>query len=138
MHIFLISPVRNGTKEEHDLAALYVASMKMEGHTVYWPLRDTDQSDPVGKDICEDNIAAIRAADEVHIWWSPSTRGGLFDLGAAMALGKKIELANHVDATLGKSFENVLIAISGLPAKCGRCGMFYPPEGETICRICAG
>jgi hypothetical protein len=137
MRIFLISPVRYGTEAENNLCAAYVASMEMEGHTVHWPLRDTEQSDPVGKDICEQNIEAIRAADEVHVWWCRSTGGGVFDLGAAMALGKKIRLVNDVEPTPEKSFTNVLITVSGLPAKCERCGMFYPPKGETICRICA-
>lgn len=113
MKIFLISPVTNIRSIEEDVTqvAKYVKMLEDNGHNVHWPLRDTDQNDPIGYRICCDNLRAIENADEVHVWWNPETRGGLFDLGAAVALGKTIRLANSVQETTGKSFENVIIEL---------------------------
>lgn len=115
MRVFLICPVRNVTPEETDQITAYVADLEADGVEVYWPARDTDQTDTVGLDICRDNIRAIERAHAVHVWYSASSTGGLFDLGAAMALHKPIRLVNRIDTesqrTEGKSFVNVLLKI---------------------------
>jgi nucleoside 2-deoxyribosyltransferase len=64
----------------------------------------------IGLRICQDNRAAIEAADEIHIYWNPDSKGSLFDLGIAFALRKQIVLINTVKPTATKSFENVLLA----------------------------
>jgi hypothetical protein len=108
--IFLICPVREVTDTEKEAIAQYVAFLKKAGHSVYWPLTDTNQDDPVGLHICQDNRSAIIAADEIHIWWNGKSQGSIFDFGMAFGLNKKIVLVNRdqVPATPHKSFNNVL------------------------------
>ncbi len=118
--VFLICPVRGITDEEKGKIGQYVARLERKGYEVYWPLRDTDQNDPVGLRICEDNLWAIAKAHEVHVWWSGKSQGSFFDLGMVFALntilgaGKKVVLANpeSVKETPEKSFQNFLLAIS--------------------------
>jgi hypothetical protein len=115
MRIFLICPVRNITDEEKAAIGKYVFDLEQSGHIVHWPLRDTNQDDLIGLRICGDNRQAIADADEVDVWWNDTSKGSYFDFGMAFALGKKIVIANP-DAlfpTEGKSFGNMLIAISG-------------------------
>lgn len=83
MKTFLISPVRNINDEEHKKIKSYVEKLESEGHKVYWPIRDTNQNDNNGIKICRDNLTAIQFADEIHIWFNPTSSGSLFDLGAA-------------------------------------------------------
>lgn len=117
MTIFLISPVRNVTKEEREKIEKYVAELERQGHAVHWPERDTNQNDKIGLRICRDNQWAIMNAREVHIWWQWTEKrkstGSLFDFGIAFALNKKILLANpdEVQPTPEKSFNNVLLAL---------------------------
>lgn len=115
MRIFLICPVRNVSAEEIVAIKKYVFDLEQAGHIVHWPFRDTDQNDPIGLRICQDNRQAIVDADEIDVWWNDTSKGSYFDLGIAFALGKKIVLANPdgIQPTEGKSFGNMLIAISG-------------------------
>ena len=109
MRIFLISPVRKITEEEHRKIMDYVSKMEGEGHEVYFPHRDTDQNDFVGNRICRDNLEAIKASDEVHVWWTETSTGTLFDMGMSFALGKIIKAVNEVPPTDGRSsFNNFL------------------------------
>lgn len=111
--VFMICPVRSSTDEDLVLGKAYVDELESRGVEVHWPPRDTEQLDETGGlRICRDNIAAIRSADEVHIWWDPASTGSKFDLGAAMALGKPIVLINDVKLPdLPKSFEHVVVAL---------------------------
>lgn len=111
MKIFLISPVRRNNPQVEQEVRQYVEAQEAVGNEVYWPLRDTDQDDPVGYNICRLNVNAIEAADEVHVWFDPGSQGSLFDLGAAFALGKIIRLVNRVFKTEGKSFSNLLLLL---------------------------
>jgi len=110
MRIFVICPVREITDKEHRDIEHYVAQLEASGATVHWPERDTNQNDACGLAICEQNRKAIVDAEEIHIWWKPSSKGSLFDCGIAFGLGKRIRLANphQVQQTPEKSFENVL------------------------------
>lgn len=114
MKIFLICPVRGIFDEEKIIIERYVLDLEKAGHGVHWPLIDTDQKDPIGLRICQDNLRAIIEADEVHVWWNEKSQGSLFDLGMAFALGKKIVLVNSdsVQKTQEKSFGNVLLRIT--------------------------
>lgn len=131
--IFLISPVRGLSPE--DVIAIkngqpaaikneeirkiysYVEKLEKEGHSVHWPIRNTNQDDSIGLRICSDNFQAADDADEIHIWWHPDSSGSKFDFGIAFALwklfGKPIILANidGVKPTPTKSFENVLLEL---------------------------
>jgi hypothetical protein len=115
--IFLICSVRDATREEILRIEEYIKNLEKQGHKVYWPYRDTDQNDPIGKRICTDNATTIIWADEIHIWWTEKSQGSLFDFGMSFMcyiLGsKKIVLANpgEVKPTEKKSFNNVLLAL---------------------------
>lgn len=104
MRSFLICPVR-GVSADH--TAEIVASLEAGGFSVHWPHRDTDQSDPIGLQICSDNREAIQSADIVHVVWDGKSQGCLFDLGMAFALGKRIEVVQMPEPTEGKSFQNM-------------------------------
>lgn len=86
MKIFLISPVKLATPENTKLVKQYVEEQEKLGHQVYWPIRNTDQNDSVGIEICDANLRAILEADEIHIWYLKESRGIHFDMGAAYML----------------------------------------------------
>lgn len=117
-NIFLICPVRKATGDTAKKIEKYITKLEESDCKVYWPARDTDQSDPIGLRICKDNCKEIFKADEVHVWWDENSRGSLFDLGISfmchhLADGVKIILANpdEVKPTQEKSFNNVLLAL---------------------------
>lgn len=96
----------------------YVKNLEAQGHEVYWPIRDTNQNDPIGLRICMDNGLAIINADEVRVWWIGSS-GSTFDFGMTFMFNllvspnKEVVIANPDDVkpTEGKSFNNVLWAL---------------------------
>jgi len=102
---FLISPVR-GVDQFINKDA--VSELEADRYQVYYPARDTNQDDPTGLRICQDNRAAIYAADVVHCIWDGKSQGCLFDLGIAFALGKIIIPICLPPPTEGKSFQNML------------------------------
>ena len=112
--VFLICPVRNLEETEKEKIGSYVSKLEQNGSKVHWPPRDTNQEDSIGLRICQDNREAIREADEVHVWWNPSSQGSLFDLGISFGMEKKFVLANPeaVQSTPHKSFNNVLLALN--------------------------
>ena len=66
--IFLICPVRDVTKKEKEDLMEYISDLESEGHKVHYPPRNTNQNDLIGLNICKENRAAIKKADEVHIF----------------------------------------------------------------------
>lgn len=108
--IFLICPVRNATEKQREIIADYIAYREKTGYVVHYPARDTDQDDPIGYRICQDNRKAIEAADEVHVFWDDKSTGTLFDLGMAFSLKKRLVIVNNDDLvfTNGKSFANMI------------------------------
>ena len=115
---FLISPVRNIAPETLEALRSYVNKLESEGVEVYWPYRDTDQTDPHGWTICSHNRSAILDANEIHIWYDKTSSGSIFDAGMVFALlgigwVKKVVIANPdaVKPTPHKSFENVLLKL---------------------------
>ncbi len=114
--VFVICPVRSVTKEVRDKIAAYVASLEAQGYIVHWPQRDTDQNDPVGDQICNQNFKGIVVADEIHVWYDESSTGSYFDFGGVFMMvevlsqEKKVVLINDDEAvaTPHKSFINVL------------------------------
>ena len=105
MRSFLICPVRNKPPE---LYAAIVSELESRGFSVHWPPRDTDQHDPSGFRICQDNARAIRDASVVHVVWDGHSQGCLFDLGVAFAYGKRVEPIELPPVTDGKSFQNMI------------------------------
>jgi nucleoside 2-deoxyribosyltransferase len=107
MKTFLIAPVRGYSPESH---ADTVRALEHKGWKVHWPARDTPQDDPTGLQICRTNMAAIAAADVIHVIWDGQSQGCLFDLGMAFALRKEIIALDLPDLTAGKSFQNMINA----------------------------
>ncbi len=104
MKIFLICPVRGHEMTE---TSKTVEALEADGNEVYWPPRDTDQVDPTGLRICEDNLRAIQQCDKVYFLWDGKSQGSLFDLGMAFALYKPLVIVELPPLTEGKSFQNM-------------------------------
>jgi len=113
LNIYIISPVRNITKKEENYIKNYVEHLEKLGNKVYFPLRDTDQNDPIGFKICQQNMKAIEVCDRVDVFWNDKSRGSLFDLGIAFVFKKPIKIINteNIRKTPYKSFINVLLKI---------------------------
>ena len=135
MEAFLISPVRKITKKEQKTIKKWVEKMEKDaGVKIHWPQRDTNQDDPIGIRICEDNAGAILLNPTTFVWWNKKSQGSLFDLGMAFMLtvlekmlkegmpmellekflrGRWILTANHdqIEKTPAKSFNNVLLEL---------------------------
>lgn len=114
MKVFLISPVRDVTSESYQLSKDYVEKLEAKGITVHWPIRDTNQNDKTGFNICVENCKAIREADEVHIIWDGKSQGSMFDLGIVFCWWsifgtKKIVPVELPLPTEGKSFQNMIM-----------------------------
>ena len=109
MKIFIICPIRNATEEQKTTLEKHISSLESKGHLVYYPARDTDQTDPIGFAICDENFKGMRDADEVHIFWDEKSSGSLFDLGMAFALRKPLKGINEVWPTATKSFQYMII-----------------------------
>ena len=107
MRTFLICPVRGHDPETY---ARVAADLERQGYEVHWPPRDTNQEDATGLRICQDNRAAIEAADMVYVIWDGKSQGCLFDLGIAFALQKRITVLDAPPPTDGKSFQNMMRA----------------------------
>lgn len=108
MNIFLIAPVRGISENYRDGVAAQVAQLEALGNEVYWPMRDTTQQDPTGYRICQDNLAAIKAADAVFVMWDGNSQGCLFDLGMTFALGKPVRGIDLPRMSRHKSFQNMV------------------------------
>lgn len=112
MNIFLICPVRNVLPEYKDGIDAQVTQLEQQGHKVYYPARDTNQDDPTGLNICNQNRQAIENADVIYVIWDGKSQGVLFDLGMAFAMKKKIRTITGYMPSMsnGKSFQNMIYA----------------------------
>lgn len=127
MKIFFISPVRQVTEESKQACGQYVKKLEKRGHQVHWPIRDTDQNDTIGINICDANLRKILEADEIHVWYHKTSTGIHFDIGGVYMLirilgyKKKVVFVNREEfkedfvkennefiAKSGKSYLNVL------------------------------
>lgn len=115
--VFIICPVRKATADTQRFLASYVQALKEKGCLVHYPLRDTNQNDPIGNKICEENFKAILAADEIHVFYDKNSTGVHFDLGGVFMLTqilgkrKKIVFINRYERAVlapGKSFLRLL------------------------------
>ena len=120
-NVFIICPVRNVSEQTKKAIHEYVLELEQGGAKVHWPSRDTNQDDPVGMHICQQNREAIYVADEIHIWFDANSQGSLFDIGMTFAFlrssDKKIVLINQdeIPPTPYKSFQNVLLKLAKAP-----------------------
>ena len=102
---FLISPVRGVPASQYQA----LVERLEENFDVYWPVRDTDQTDRIGLTTCQDNLEAMKKADVVHVIWNGKSQGSLFDLGMAFALDKDIVPLELPSPVSGKSFQGMII-----------------------------
>lgn len=120
MKAYIIRPIRHCTPEQEAAISAYVARLEAQGYTVHDPRRDTVQEDDSnGFQVCEQNARAILDADEVHVWWEPTSEGSIFDLGMVWMLRElgqhcwcyppHVFLANEFAVPEGKCFERVLL-----------------------------
>jgi len=116
LKIYMTCPVKNATEQEKVFLENYVVKLESKGYVVHYPARDTAQT----KDyrVFETNIAAIKNADEIHVFWNGQSMGSCADVGKAFALGKPIRLINYNEVcNMPKTvFTDVLI-------KCHKGGM---------------
>lgn len=110
MFIYIICPVKYITEQQKQEIKEYVLKCENEGHKVHNPLRDTEQLDcSGGYRICRCHKHAIRACDQVHIFYSEKSEGTKFDLGIVFAYSKIIKLISILDEnTSEKNFLKVL------------------------------
>lgn len=107
--IYIICPVRNITTEQKQQIKTYVESLEEQGYQVHFPLRDVDQTDPIGIDICSKHLQALKGAARVDVFWDANSSGSHFDLGMAFTLGKKVLIVKlYQDDKPGKSFVKVM------------------------------
>ena len=107
MRIFIICSVRKADMEEASRQEEYVRRLEDAGHIVHYPPRNTDQ-EARGIDICRQNVAAIIAADEIHVFYSPDSQGTHFDLGCAFTLGKKLVVVESISYGPGKGYPRMI------------------------------
>ena len=104
-NIYLIHPVRGHERSETEGL---VRDWENAGWTVYWPIRDTNQDTPE-LDINHQNLAGIKKADMVAIFWDGVSKGSLFDAGMAFALGKPLHIVEIPPKTEEKSYPNMFM-----------------------------
>ena len=103
--IYIVCPVRNADPEVTARITRDVEELESLGHRVHYPPRDVNQADPTGYEICTAHLAAMKSADEVHVFWHPKSTGSHFDIGMAWALGVRICLVEELEASPpGKSY----------------------------------
>jgi len=84
--------------------------MEKQGHEVKIPAFDDIAGDEIV--VCNYNLAAIKWADEIHIFWDQRSVGTIFDFGMCYALGKKVKiiyLQTKTFAGLMAKYENIII-----------------------------
>jgi nucleoside 2-deoxyribosyltransferase len=108
MRIFLICPVRNISPAFKADVEAQIAHLRNEGHLVYCPLWDTNQSQPARR-IVQTNRETMEQADAVYVAWDGESQGVLFDLGMAFAMRKPLSVLTGMmpAMTTAKSFQNL-------------------------------
>lgn len=92
--VFMICPVRDITDEEKKFLINYKEKLKNNGCKVHYPPEDTNQNDPIGLNICNENRAAILSADAIHMYHNPGSTGSVFDLGMTFMAEKPLYIIN--------------------------------------------
>ena len=110
MKIYLICPVRLADEETQQELAEYVETLENQGHQVYYPRRDTDESlDDLRINLA--NRSGVRWADEVHIYYMSESQGIHFDMGMAFMADKPLYIVKTVSTTdsYAKSYPKMLV-----------------------------
>lgn len=97
--VYLISPVREVTKEQAEIISVHAENLKREGVRLFNPIEDAPQQDKTGFNIvmAELNFLHKTAVEEgrVDILWNAGgvpSEGSRVDLGMAFALGLEFKL----------------------------------------------
>lgn len=84
--VFVICPVRGATPEVKKKLENYIEELEKMGYEVHYPPRNTNQSDVIGNQICEQNFKAMLESQEIHRWYDDESSGGHFDFGGTFML----------------------------------------------------
>ena len=106
-NIFIICSVRGMDEEYRKKLEEHVEILERFGDDVHLPHRDTNQH-ATGIEICTQNMNAIKAADEVHMFYSSKSTGTHFDMGVAFSLDKKMVVIENEAYSEDKSFSRTL------------------------------
>ena len=85
-------------------------------HQVELPAFD-DHPELTPKGICDYNLAKIKWADEVHLFWDQRSMGTIFDFGMCFALGKPIHIVYMEPKTFRTVMEQYEDAYKGFPGE---------------------
>ena len=107
-NIFIICSVRGMDEEYRKKLEEHVEILERFGDDVHLPHRDTNQH-ATGIEICTQNMNAIKAADEVHMFYSSKSTGTHFDLGVAFALGKVLVVVENEEFDESKSYARMIL-----------------------------
>ena len=110
----MICPVRGVSDEEKIFLDRYVKDLESKGYQVHYPPRDVNQNDSDGINIMLSHREAMKKSDEAHIYWNGKSQGSYVDFGMFFIMKYfnrrlKLVLANKIERTPHKSFENVLL-----------------------------
>jgi nucleoside 2-deoxyribosyltransferase len=110
MKIYIICAVRSAAPARIAEIREYAEQLRAAGHHVHYPPDNAPQDDLTGEAICRAHRAAMRDADEVHVFWDVKSSGSHFDLGMAYVLEKKIIpiACEHPDGP-GKSYWKAIL-----------------------------
>lgn len=108
--IFMICPVRILDSGLDVYLKSYKKGLEAMGCKVHYPPDDTNQEDPIGLNICNENKNAIINADEVRIYYDPGSKGSTFDLGMTFMIEKPLYIINADEMLddLGDDFSKFL------------------------------
>ncbi|MEM2089986.1 MAG: hypothetical protein QXL88_02760 [Candidatus Pacearchaeota archaeon] len=120
---FIISPVR----ETQDKITNYLREYKSKlleknFEMVHLPIDDTNQRDPIGINICRNNLEVAASSGTIKVFYQKNSLGSVFDLGMIFMLKyyidlkispnekRKIEIINPFDLSNG-SYERFLLQL---------------------------
>lgn len=93
--IFIICPVRIASERDIQILNDYTKFLELDGHEVHLPHRNTNQKG-TSLEINLQNMNAIKASDEVHIFYNNKSQGIHFDIGVAFCLNKPIKVIEYM------------------------------------------
>jgi len=82
LSVFIICEVRTADDVTRKKFEAYKHSLEAQGYRIHLPHVDTNQQVSV-YEICLQNMRAILEAEEIHIFFSPTSFGSHFDMGVA-------------------------------------------------------
>ena len=108
--VYISASSRFSTDDAKRKLVEYIRGLEDSGLKVYYPIRDTDQSDMMVYKISMTNADAIKNSHEIHIYWNEESQGYLFDLGVALVYNKPLIIINPNDVSLTeyKSYANMI------------------------------